>query len=485
MARETWATRVGFILAAVGSAVGLGNLWRFPWMTAENGGSAFLVVYLAIVLLVGVPGLLAEFVIGRRTNRNPYGAFRALTDSRVWPLVGVFSVLTGVVLLSFYSVVGGWILRYTAASVTGAVGAGAVPYFSDPGAFFGGVAVGPDAVAAHLVFLLVTGVVVLAGVRRGIEVGTTLMVPGVAVLLVALAVWAAGQPNAGAGYDFYLRFDPSVLAGDFLGVLGPAAGQALFTLSVGAGTMITYASYLGEDRSLPFDGATIALLNTAVGVLAGLVVFPLLFSQGIDPTAGPTAGGGPGAVFVSLAGAFATLPAGELVAVAFFGVVSLAALSSSISMLELPVSFLVDEFGVSRPIAVAGLLVLVGVTGSATALDQSLFGVVAGPVVDTMLTLGLTAFLLFVGWVLGRDAIVEFERGAGDLAGRFSSPWLLVVGVALPVFLLFTLFTSLGLPGLLASVGLSGSVGVAGTVGLALLVAVGTFAALRGPESVV
>jgi NSS family neurotransmitter:Na+ symporter len=490
MARETWATRVGFILAAVGSAVGLGNLWRFPWMTAENGGSAFLVVYLAIVLLVGVPGLLAEFVIGRRTNRNPYGAFRALTDSRVWPLVGVFSVLTGVVLLSFYSVVGGWILRYTAASVAGAVGVGAgtggaVPYFADPGAFFAGVAVGPDAVLAHLGFLLLTGAVVLAGVRRGIEVGTTLMVPGVAVLLAALAVWAAGQPDAGAGYDFYLQFDPSVLADDFLGVLGPAAGQALFTLSVGAGTMITYASYLGEDRSLPFDGATIALLNTAVGVLAGLVVFPLLFSQGIDPTAGPTAGGGPGAVFVSLAGAFATLPAGELVAVAFFGVVSLAALSSSISMLELPVSFLVDEFGVSRRLAVAGLLVLVGVTGSATALDQSLFGVVAGPVVDTMLTLGLTAFLLFVGWVLGRDAAVEFERGAGAVAGRFSAAWLLVVGVALPVFLLFTLFTSLGLPGLLAAVGLAGSVGVAGTVVLAAVVAVGAFAVLRGPESVV
>ncbi|MFC5368510.1 sodium-dependent transporter [Salinirubrum litoreum] len=485
MARETWATRVGFILAAVGSAVGLGNLWRFPWMTAENGGSAFLVVYLAIVLLVGVPGLLAEFVIGRRTNRNPYGAFRALTDSRVWPLVGVFSVLTGVVLLSFYSVVGGWILRYTAASVTGAVGIGAVPYFADPGAFFGAVAVGPDAVVAHLVFLLLTGAVVLGGVRRGIEVGTTLMVPGVAVLLVALAVWAAGQPNAGAGYDFYLRFDPSVLAGDFLGVLGPAAGQALFTLSVGAGTMITYASYLGEDRSLPFDGATVALLNTAVGVLAGLVVFPLLFSQGIDPTAGPTAGGGPGAVFVSLAGAFSTLPAGELVAVAFFGVVSLAALSSSISMLELPVSFLVDEFGVSRPVAVGGLLVLVGVTGSATALDQSLFGVVAGPVVDTMLTLGLTAFLLFVGWVLGRDAVVEFERGAGEFARQLSTPWLLVVGVLLPVFLLFTLFTALGLPGVLASVGLTGTVGVVGTVGLAVLVAVGAFVALRGPESVV
>jgi NSS family neurotransmitter:Na+ symporter len=475
MTRETWATRLGFILAAVGSAVGLGNVWRFPWMTAENGGSAFLVVYLAVVLLVGVPGLLGEFAIGRRSNRNPYGAFRALTDSRAWPLVGLFSVLTGVVLLSFYSVVGGWILRYLAASAGGLAG-GDVVYFGDPGAYFAGVSFGTGAVAGHLVFLLLTGLVVLAGVRRGIEVGTTLMVPGVVVLLVALAVWAAGQPNAAAGYDFYLRFDPDTLLADVPGVLGPAAGQALFTLSVGAGTMITYASYLGEDRSLPFDGTTIAVLNTGVGVLAGLVVFPLLFSQGVDPTTGAGAGGGPGALFVSIAGAFSTLPAGSLVATAFFGVVTLAALSSSISMLEIPVSFLVDEYGLSRPVAVGGLLVLLSGTGVVLALDESLFGLVAGPVVDTMLTLGLTAFLLFVGWVLGREAVAEFERGAGPLARRLSGAWLLAAGVAIPTFLVFTLLSSLGL---------GATVGLSGTVLVALALSAAAFAVLRRPGSVV
>ncbi|RLM31770.1 sodium-dependent transporter, partial [Haloarcula sp. Atlit-120R] len=151
--------------------------------------------------------------------------------------------------------------------------------------------------------------------------------------------WAATQPNAAAGYAFFLRFDPSVITENFFAILGPAAGQALFTLSLGAGTMITYSSYLGEDRSLPFDGSAIAVLNTSVGVITGLVVFPLLFSQGINPT---ETGTGPGALFVGLAGAFAQLPAGTLIATAFFGVVTLAALSSSISMLEIPVAFLVD-----------------------------------------------------------------------------------------------------------------------------------------------
>src|SRR6056297_3292855 len=162
MARESWQTRIGFILAAVGSAVGLGNLWRFPWMTSENGGAAFLLVYLGVVLVVGVPGLLAEFVIGRRSRRNPVGALSDLSNSKGWTAFGHLFVVTAVVLLSFYSVVGGWILRYVAASATGA-------YFADPGAYFAGIDYGIEAVALHLVFLGATAGIVLRGVRRGIE----------------------------------------------------------------------------------------------------------------------------------------------------------------------------------------------------------------------------------------------------------------------------------------------------------------------------
>ncbi len=472
MTRETWGTRVGFILAAVGSAVGLGNIWRFPWMAAENGGSAFLLVYLLVIVGVGVPGLLGEFVIGRRARRNPVGALRSLSGSRAWGAVGGLSVLTGVVLLSFYSVVGGWILRYFVESAA-SLAAGSPAYFSNPGAYFETVSFGMAALGYHLLFLAATALIVLAGVRRGIEVGTTVMMPAIVVLLLGLAAWAATNPDAAPGYAFYLDFDVATLRSKGLSLLGPAAGQALFTLSVGAGTMITYASYLGEDRSLPFDGTVIALLNTGVGVLAGLVVFPLLASQGVDP--GST-GTGPGALFVGLVGAFASLPAGSLVATLFFGVVTLAALSSSISMLEIPVSFLVDEFGLSRRTAVAGVFGLVALSGAANALNPGLFGVVAGPVVDNLLTLGLVVFLLFVGWVLGRDAVVEYASGAGDLAARFGTAWLYAAGVVLPLFLLFTLFSQLGL---------RGEVGLWPTVAAAVVAAVAAFVGLRGPNSVV
>jgi NSS family neurotransmitter:Na+ symporter len=297
------------------------------------------------------------------------------------------------------------------------------------------------------------------------------MMPAIFVLLVALAGWAATQPDATAGYAFYLSFDLATVEENFFSILGPAAGQALFTLSLGAGTMITYASYLGEDRSLPFDAGSIAVLNTLVGVLAGLVVFPLLFSLGVEPGSP-----GPGALFVSIAGAFARLPAGTLIAAVFFGVVALAALSSSISMLEIPVSFLVDEFGLDRRRAVAASLAVFAVTGAANALDAAVFQLFAVTLVDRFLTAGLAAFLLFVGWVLGRDAIEEFRAGAGDVASRLATPWLYAVGVVLPVFLVFTLLTGLGL---------EARVGFWPTVALAVGVGAVAFAGLRSSKSVV
>ena len=477
MARESWQTRLGFIMAAVGSAVGLGNLWRFPWMTSDNGGAAFLLVYLGVVLLVGVPGLLAEFVIGRRSGSNPVGALSSLSGSTGWTAFGHVFVFTAVVLLSFYSVVGGWILRYVGASVTGA-------YFANPGGYFDAVNYGLEAVGFQLLFLGLTALIVLRGVKRGIERATKVMMPAVVVLLVALAAWGVTLDGAADGLVFYLSPDFGALEANFLDILPAAAGQALFTLSLGVGTMVTYASYIGEDRSLAADGTAIAALNTFVGVLAGVVVFPILFAL-----VGDAGGGGPGALFVGLASAFASLPYGQLVGVVFFGVVALAALSSSISMLEIPVSFLVDEYGVSRPAATAGLVAVFAVTGSVCAVSPDIFDIVAGPLVDLLLTGGLVAFLLFVGWVLGRDAITEYESGAGALASRFATPWLYAAGVFIPVFLIFTfvsgLATALDLS--VASVELLG-VTLGQTrlfVAVSVLVAVASFLGLRRAESVV
>jgi NSS family neurotransmitter:Na+ symporter len=432
MTRESWRTRFGFIFAAVGSAVGLGNIWRFPWMTAENGGSAFLVVYLAIVLLVGVPGLLAEFVIGRRSQRNPAGAlYRLSSGSKSWGAVGLFGVVTAVVLLSFYSVVGGWILRYFLASFTGS-------YFGSPGAYFDSINFGLGAVGFHVGFLTLTALIVVGGIRDGIEKATKVMMPAILVLLVALAAWATTRSGASAGLSFYLDFDAAYLQANFFDVLGAAAGQALFTLSLGVGTMITYASYLGDDHNLASDGSLIAVLNTGVGVLAGLVV--ATFGELTGPAA---SGGGPGALFVSLAGAFSQVPFGQALAVVFFGVIVLAALSSSISMLEIPVAYLVDEHGVSRRTSTGALTGLVLLTGSANALAPALFDFVAGTLVDLMLTAGLAGFLVFVGWVLGADALTEYSTGAGSRVQSVGPAWLWSVKTILPLFLVGTLAVNL------------------------------------------
>ncbi|MFB6223955.1 MAG: sodium-dependent transporter [Haloarcula sp.] len=429
MPRDTWASRIGFILAAVGSAVGLGNIWRFPWMTAQNGGSAFLLMYLLIVLGVGVPGLLATFVIGRRSSRNPVGAFKSLKGSRSWIVLGGLCVLTSIVLISFYSVVGGWILRYFAESFTGA-------YFANPGAHFEAINYGAGAFAYQIAFLVITAGIVMAGVRRGIEMATKVMMPGISILLVVLAVWASQQPSAAEGYQFYLSFNGGYLSENFLSVLSSAAGQALFTLSIGGGTMLTYASYLDEDRSLPFDASIIAVLNLGIGVLAGLVVFPLLLSHAGGPTSG-----GPGALFVSIAGAFSALPAGRLLGATFFLVVLLAAITSSISMLEIPVSFLVDEFDLNRSKVTAGFFVLVVGVGAPNAFNADVFSFVAGHLVSLLMTLGLTGFLFYASWVLGPAAVEEYLKGAGLVARPLAEVWRYAIGTVFPIFLLFSFYT--------------------------------------------
>ncbi len=444
--RDTWVTNFGFVLAAVGSAAGLGNIWRFPWLTAGNGGSAFLLVYLLIVVGVGVPGLLAEFVLGRRGRQTPIGALGDLIG-RWGSALGAFNVATTLVILSFYSVVGGWILRYTLVSPTGA-------YFSQPQQYFAAMSYGLPAVAFHLLFLGIVAGIVFFGVSRGIERVSKVMLPAVVVLLVGLAVWTATQPGTAAGYAFYLGFDADYLAANFPSVIGPAAGQALFTLSVGAGSMLTYASYLDEDSSLPRDTIVIAVSNTFIGVLAGLVVIPLLFSQGIDPGQG-----GPGALFVALASAFGSLPGGPIVATAFFATVLMAAITSGINLLETPVATLVDEFDVPRRRATLSVSLLLAVTGSGLALVSSAFRFASGTLADLMLTLGLFGFLAVAGWVLRAESVAEFRAGAGQFAVLAES-WVLTVGWLLPVVVLFSLASSVA-PLLGVPLGLGGRAAVA------------------------
>ena len=413
--RETWATRLGFILASVGSAVGLGNIWRFPFQTATNGGAAFLVVYLLAVAVIGLPAILAEFVVGRRANLNAIDAFDRLGHSR-WKVVGALGVFTGFWVLSYYSVIGGWVIRYLLGSVTGG-------YMGSPADYFGAVSAGPEALALHAVFILLTVGIVAFGVEEGIELATTFMVPSVVVLMLGIAAYAATLPGAGAGYAFFLTPDVGALLSNLDTVVPAAVGQALFSLSLGFSVMITYASYIGEDENLGVDGGAIAVFNTFVGVLAGFVVFPLLFAQGVSPDTA-----GPGAVFISVPTALAEVPAGRVVGFVFFAVVLIAALSSAISLLEVVTSYVIDHYRFERRGTAAGLGTVVFALGIPSAWDTAWLGWFDGVAVNLFLPLAVLLVVTFVGWVLADDAVDEVRQGT-DVARASALPtvWLWAV----------------------------------------------------------
>ena len=436
--RETWTSRVGFILAAVGSAVGLGNIWQFPFQTGQNGGAAFLVVYLAAVFLIGFPAMLVEFVIGRRSERNPVNAFDRLGHGK-WKIAGAVGVVSAVWILSFYSVVGGWVIRYVWASLTQA-------YFAtDAGTYFADISAGLGALALHAVFMLITVGIVAAGVDEGIERATKLMVPSIVVLLLGLGVWAATLDDVAAGYSYYLSPDFGTLWANIGTILPAAVGQAFFTLSLGMGAMITYSSYLGEDDSLPTDGATIVVLNTFVGLLAGFVVFPILFSLGVEPGAGGT-----GTAFITLAGAFAQLPAGSVIGFVFFFVLLLAALSSAISLLEVATAFVVDNTDYGRGAVAVALGTAIFALGVPAAFGTDILTWYNDIAYNLLLPLSVLLLLLFVGWVDTSDSTDELARGA-SVGGGFITGWLWLVRTVVPLGVLVTLL--LGIQSLAVSAG--------------------------------
>jgi len=424
-ARETWATRLGFLVAAIGSAVGLGNIWQFPFKTASNGGAAFVFFYLVAVFLIGFPAMLAEFSLGRRTHRNAIDAFTEL-GHRQWRVIGALAILIAFWIMSYYSVVGGWVIRYIGGSATGA-------YFGDAAGYFGQVSSGVPAIALHALFLLITIGIVALGVERGIEAATKLMVPSIVVLMIALAVWAFTLGGAGAGYTYFLSPDFGAIL-DNAGTSIPfAVSQAFFTLSLGMGIMITYSSYIGEDDNLTIDGSIIVVVNTLIGVLAGLVVFPILFAQGIDPNTEAAA-----AVFIAVASAFGQLPAGQILGVIFFAVVLIAALSSAISLTEVVVSYANDNYGISRPKLAGGIGLGIFVLGLPSAWDTAWLTWFDNIAYQLLLPLSVLLVAIFVGWVIGRDALDELEQGTDGLP-TFGPLWLWAVRLVVVIGVLFTL----------------------------------------------
>ena len=444
--REQWGSRLGFVLAAAGSAIGLGNIWRFPFKVGENGGAAFVIIYLACIALICVPYLFAELALGRNSQKNPVGAIEAIKQNTPWKLVGGLCVLTGVFILSYYGVVAGWAFGY--------IFKGFLAPGVESGEFFSGFIADPSRVLPLLgLFMLFTIGVVYGGVEKGIERWAKVLMPVLLVLMFVVIFRSVTLPGAGAGLDFYLNPDFSKLSAT---VFIEALGQAFFSLSLGMGAMITYGSYLPKRENLLVSGGYVALFDTAIALMAGLMIFPAVFAMGQTPDEGPAL------IFVILPQVFESMPLGSFIGAVFFILLSIAALTSTVSLLEVVVSYFVDETSWSRAKSVWIVGAFTFVMGIPSALSQGgsdlftnqiqLFGQTGFlNIMDFIwgnLSLAMGALLLsiFVAWIWGVDqAIEELREGSGDtFSDTAATVWSVFVKFICPIFIVIILANIIG-----------------------------------------
>ena len=436
--REHWGSRIGFILAAAGSAVGLGNIWRFPYITGKYGGAAFVLVYLALIFIVGFSVMLAEMAIGRKAQLNAVGSFQKLRGG-AWPIVGWMGVVAGFMILSFYAVIGGWTIKYFIWSFTGLMGDAAAGKAGDVfGAF---VTNTPQVIMYQAIFMLITIWVVYKGIGEGIEKYCKILMPALFVILLILIVRSVTLEGAGKGLEFYLKPDFSKLTGESFAA---ALGQAFFSLSLGMGCMITYGSYVDKQTGLPGSAIQVCVIDTAVAILAGLAIFPAVFAFGVD------AGAGPGLTFVTLPSVFAKMAGGTIWSALFFLLLFIAALTSAISLLEVVAAYVIDK-GWARPKAAVIMGLLIFALGVPSAMSLTGAPKIAGKdFLDAMdflssnvlLPLGGVFIALFVGWFWTADARREVTNEGTHSFGMME-PWIWVCRVIAPLGILYIFITGL------------------------------------------
>ena len=438
--RELWQSKFGFILAAAGSAIGLGNIWRFPYMTGENGGAAFVLLYVFFVILIGFPIMLAELSLGRKTNKNALGAFASIFPGTNWRFVGGLGIFTGIAILSFYSIIAGWTVGYVFKTISGTFSQ--IPnaqFLTDEFARFTSNPF--SAILMHGVFITLTVSVVIGGVSKGIERWSKILMPvlfGLLILLVIRSVTLGAGVKEGLA--FYLKPDFSEISG---GTIFMALGQALFSMSLGMGTMITYGSYIAKKDNLVTSGVAVAFFDTGIALCAGLAIFPALFAIGLSPD------GGPGLVFMVFPLIFDKIPGGVIFGTGFFVLLSIAALTSTISLLEVPVSYMIDEKKWSRKIAAIAAGSIAFIIGIPSAISQgasdffSNLPLINIPFLDFMnivfgnyaLTIGAFFIALFVGWKWGvSKASKEIEQG--NPAFTYRKMWSVTLRFLAPICIL-------------------------------------------------
>lgn len=400
--RGNWGSRIGFILAASGSAVGLGNIWKFPYITGVYGGGAFVLVYLGFILVVGLPIMLSELVIGHRTEKDPVGAFRALAGKKsLWQSAGWLGVASGFIILSFYSVVAGQALAYIFKSISGFSGSA-----HEIEAQYTALKTNPGlSILWHTIFMGLTMAIVIGGIQNGIEKWSKILMPALVILLLGLTFYGLFFSSGGTKALVFL-FNPDFSKLTSEGVLS-ALGHAFFTLSLGMGAMITYGSYLGKKTDLPKAAITVVFMDTIIALLAGIAIFSLVFEYGMKE------GAGPGLIFQTLPVLFRET--GQLISIPFFVLLTFAALTSAISLLEVVVSYFIDEKGWSRTrstLLMGGSIFLIGLLPALDKLklnfmgkEQSFFDIFDFVSTNYMLPVGGLLICLFVGWFMKKKYI--------------------------------------------------------------------------------
>jgi NSS family neurotransmitter:Na+ symporter len=421
--REKFNTRIGFILAAVGSAVGLGNMWRFPYVAAEGGGAAFVFLYIILTLAVGIPLMLSEFSVGRGAKLSPIGALRKLGGGS-WSVLGWMYVFTGFLILAYYSVIAGWVVRYALDGIVSG-------FHADPGAHFEEVTSGIAPVYFHLAIMATTVFIVSMGVQKGIERAALVLMPTLFGILIFLAIWAFTLDGAVEGYGFYLRPSISELLDPY--ILAQAAGQAFYSLSLGMGCMLTFSSYLSEDENLNKEATIIAFSDFGVAFVAGLVVFPVIFALGMQNDVSEST---VGALFIALPGAFVEMGVmGRIIGVLFFIALIVGALTSAVSLLEVVTASVIDETKVRRKTASIVGGILIALLGLLPALSLDFLGVM-DRMAEALLSLGAFFMAVFVGWV-AVGASDELKKGASRKFDRLVPSLMATIRWVLPPVILF------------------------------------------------
>ena len=445
--RGSFGSKIGIILATAGSAVGLGNVWRFPYMTGENGGAAFILVYIVFIFLLGIPGMVNEFIIGRHSASNAARAYHKMSRGRPWRGVGLLGILCSTIILGFYSVVAGWCLQYLYASIAGQL-SGDADYVRSYFQEFSSSLLRP--ILWSVGFVLLTHLVIIRGVKKGIERISNLLMPTLFVLLIILVIASCMLPGAMAGVEFLFKPDFSKITSD---VILAALGQSFFSLSLGTACLCTYASYFGRETNLLKSAVQISIIDTIIAILAGLMIFPAAFSVGVSPDSGPSL------VFITLPNvfqqAFASMPiVGYVISILFYALLAVAALTSTISMHEIGTAYFHEEL--KRPRVQAAWIVTVGacVIGmlssmSCGAYNLRLLGMSLMDFFDCitaqyMMPIGALLTSLYIGWG-ARTAVVNREfTNCGTVYRRLFPVYLFIVRFICPILIAIVFLNQLG-----------------------------------------